>query len=720
MVVAVKVTVIGGGPGGLYAGLLLKKTYPDWTVTVYERNPPEVTYGWGIVFPNRALSNLEDADPASHRTITDSFNRWENFEIWYDGTRYACGGHTFASMMRTDLLRILQDRARSVGVDLRFDHEIEDPATYTETADLVIGADGIHSRVRATWAEAFGVEKLAGTTHFSWFGTDADFDALSHIFETNEAGIFCAHTYPGRTSTFIVDCDRETWKNAELAAMDEPAYLAYLEEVFADHLDGRSIKSEIDKWRTFTTIRNDTWRHDNVVLLGDAAHTAHYSIGSGTTMAMEDAIGLKSAFERAGPDIDAALQAYERDRRPFVEELQLAGERSREHFEAIRRFYDLPERQRAIHHLTRSGRLSYGSLERRDPGFIADFDRWFAGQVGDDDPDTVGSADPPLAQPYALGRLDLDTRLVAAVEPSFSSHDGIPSIAQRRALESRATSGVALVLTPPLAVTPRGRSTPASPGLYEDQHAAALRPHVEAIDEIGVAAGAHLTHAGPRAGGTPRGLTLERPTGNAWSPLAASALAFGDRRGPERLATSDIPTVTQAFVDAADRAAAAGFDYLQLHMGHGNLLASFLSPLTNRRTDRYGGSLANRLRFPLEVLRAVDDAWQGPLGVTMPGTDWVADGLSMTDVFETADALAEAGADIVAPVCGGTVPDETPDPLRDPRRYSNEIRNEVGVATMATGHATSTDEANTLVGTGRADLVLYYGPPPANDPRETV
>ncbi|MFW6201382.1 MAG: FAD-dependent monooxygenase [Gemmatimonadota bacterium] len=278
------VTTVGGGPGGLYASLLLKERHPDWSITVHERNPPDVTYGWGIVFPDRGLASLAEADPATHEAITASFDVWEPFDIHYRGERYRCGGHRFASLMRTDLLAILQDRCREVGVELAFESEVVDPAARAEDADLLVAADGIHSPTRDRFAEAFGTELAEGDARFSWFGTRRAFDALSHIFVENDDGIWCAHTYPGRTSTFIVDCDAETWANANLGTMAAADYLAYLEGVFADYLDGHAIRSQQDRWRTFTTVTNETWHHDNVVLVGDAAHTAHYSIGSGTTL----------------------------------------------------------------------------------------------------------------------------------------------------------------------------------------------------------------------------------------------------------------------------------------------------------------------------------------------------------------------------------------------------------------------------------------------------
>ena len=705
-----KVTTIGGGPGGLYASLLLKKTHPDWDVTVYERNPPDVTYGWGIVFPNRALSNLEAADPDSHRVITGEFTRWGDFEIYYDGTRYACGGNAFASMMRTELLHVLQERARAVGVTLQFDHAVEDPETHAADADLLIAADGIHSQTRETWADAFGVRSVEGTTRFSWFGTDADFAALSHIFESTDDGLFCAHTYPGPTSTFIVDCDRQTWADSGLGGMAEPEYLAYLEDVFADHLDGERLQSEIDTWRTFTTVRNDSWYHDNVVLLGDAAHTAHYSIGSGTTLAMEDAIALMNAVEANGDDVAAALAAYEADRRPVVEELQHAGERSRMHFEAIRRFYSLPERQRAVHHLTRSGRVSYGSLRRRDSAFMDDFDRWFAGDAHGIEPVGLGSVEPPSFQPYSIGGLALDNRLVAMADSTDSSSEGNPTPEQRETLVSRADAGFGLVLTQPLAVADHGRRTSGSAGLYTDHHTRVWRNTVDEVHELNAGAGVHLTHAGPRAFDSSHEMGPERE--HQWRPPAASSEPYGEGRPPEPVTEDEMDDLVEAYVEATERALEAGFDYLHLDLGHGNLLASFLSPLTNHRTDTYGGDLDRRMRFPLEVVEAVASRWDGPLGATVAAADWAPDGFDLEDAFVLAAALDDVGVDLVAPVGGGTVAGETPPDIEDPRWYSDQLRNEVGLPTLAMTHATTPDEAHTLVGTGRADLVTYAGPFP--------
>lgn len=723
-----QVHTVGGGPGGLYASLLLKQERPDWEVVVHERNPADVTYGWGIVFPSRTLSNLEAADPASHRAITEAFTRWEPFDTWVGGERYRMGGHTFASMMRTDLLAILQERCREVGVDLRFEDEVTDPQALAAEADLLLAADGIHSPTREAYAAELGTELVQGTARFSWFGTDADFEALSHIFVENDDGIWCAHTYPGPTSTFIVDCDAETWANSGLAEADEATYLAYLEDAFADHLDGQPLRSEQDRWRRFTTVTNERWHHGNVALVGDAAHTAHYSIGSGTTMAMEDAIGLARAFADHD-DRERALTAYERSRKPAAQTLQRAGERSRVHFEHIRRFFDQPGRQFTVHHLTRSGRLTYGSLRRRDPGFVAAHEREFAARApgGPSDSAAVDDPAPPRAQPFDLRDLRLANRAVAPCPPTSSAVDGAPDATQVEALAARATRGASLVLAEPLAVDPDGRHTRGSPGLYEDAHADAWREGVEGVDSSDVATGAVLTHAGRRAGEQPgsvaglgggRGVD-ESPA--APSPVGPSPVAYDDGwPTPTPMDRDAMAGVRSAFVAAAERADAAGFDLLVIDAGGGSLLSQFLSPLANRREDEYGGPLENRVRFPGEVVGAVRETWPDgkPLGVRLQARDRAPGGLTLEDAFTAAADLDDRGVDLVAPVAGGQVPHETPDELRGPLWDSDDLRHEVGVPTLSTGSATTADDLDTAVGTARADLCAFDGrlrPDPAGD-----
>lgn len=707
------VVSIGGGPGGLYATILLKRSNPDWSVTVYERNPRGVTYGWGIVLPDRTLSRLEDADAPSYERIVETGTRWDPFDLYYRGERYRSEGHAFTSLQRTDLLDLLQERCTDLGVELVFERDVEDPRDVADDADLVLGADGIHSTTRREYADELGASAIDGDARFSWFGTNADFDALSHIFEENEDGVWCAHTYPGPTSTFIVDCDAETWANARLDEREEDEYLAYLEDVFADHLDGHELLSQQDTWRTFTTVKNETWSHDNVVLLGDAAHTAHYSVGSGTTMALEDAIGLADAFDDVD-DVPAALDAYEAARRPNSESLQRAAERSRLHFEHVRRYYGMEGVQFVLHHMTRSGRLSYDSMRRRDPDLVDAFDGWFAAATpgGPSEREDVTDPNAPLDQPLALRERTLPTRTVRVAEPSVAANDGRLPAHERGALAARAREHDGLTLTEPLAVSASGRPTAGSPGLYADEHAADLAD--VAADASG-ALGAQLVHAGTRGASQPRAFALDRPSARneAWAPrLSDQYPSRPSSFAPAAMDDGDREAVIEEFVAATERAADAGVDYLQLHLGNGYLLGAYLSPVTNERRDAYGGSLAERARFPREVVAAVREAWPDdrPLGVALQATDWVEGGSTLDDALTVGADLVDAGVDVLAPVAGGVAADETADEVEGLANYGDAFRNELDVPTLATVHATTRDEVNTLVATGRADLCTYYGP----------
>lgn len=694
-----KVHTIGGGPGGLYASLLLKDRNPDWDITVYEQNPRGVTYGWGIVFPSRTLSNLEEADELSHQAITETFERWDPFDIEYEGETFRCGGNTFSSMMRTDLLAVLQERCEEVGVDLQYETEITDPAAVAAEADLCIVADGINSRTRRAFSDQFGTEINEGTARFSWFGTDADFEALTHIFVENEDGIWCAHTYPGPTSTFIIDCDQETWERSGIVEMDEDEYLPYLEDIFSEYLDGNPILSQQDQWRQFRTITNENWYHDNMVLVGDAAHTAHYSIGSGTTLAMEDSIGLMEAFEEHD-DIEAALSSYEALRKPFVETLLSAAERSRIHFEEIERYYDLPTRQFALHHLTRSGRLTYGSLQQRDPSFISAFDDWFAGHTPGD-----ATVRQPAHQPVEVADTVIANRFTRVLDPTTSATDGAPSEAQLAAFTAAGSESPGLLLTEPLAVAPEARPLVGSPGLYAAGHTAAWRDATQSLPEE-VTAGAHLVHAGTQGARDPQVFGHGTPATyeSTWAPRLSDEYPVHPREfEPTRMTDSDREDVIADFVSAAQHAVDAGFGYVQLHAGVDTLLGQFLtaSDLTDQQ----------RSGFPERVVEAVADALPDEtlLGVTLPVSDADSSGLSLEEAFSVSRSLATAGCDVVAPV--DTARGERGITQKGPSDICDDIRNEVGVRTLATVPTTSINKVNTLVATGRTDLCVFPRPP---------
>lgn len=625
-----KVDVLGGGPGGLYASILLQKRNPDWEVTVYERNPADVTYGWGIVFPDRSLPNLREADPESHRRITEEFHRWDPIDVFVNEQRFRCGGHAFASMLRTDLLGVLQERCRELGVDLQFETRIGDPAELAAEADLLVGADGINSYVRDRYAAEFDPTLLEGTDRFAWFGTETQFDALTHTFDENEDGVWRIHAYPGKTSTFIVDCDAETWRNSGMAEMSEAEYIAYLEDLFSWYLDGSPVLSKQDKWRTFTTVTNQTWFHDNVVLVGDAAHTAHYSIGSGTTLAMEDAIGLADAFERHD-DVEAALPRYESRRKPVVESLQGAAERSRVHYENIRRYMHLAPPQLTFHHLTRTGRVTYDSLRRRDASYVDSYDRWFAARArGHALDDAIDGADPPLAQPLWLRDVAVPNRLAFDVTPEGDA-DGRPAETTLSALVDHGRGGAGLVVAGPVA---------AGDGDAPTLSDAAMEAWADAVDGVHGTSDAVV------------GVRLSVESGDAPEDVAAAVRRAGD----------------------------AGFDLLELDADY----AADDDPFT-----------------PVEAAR---EAWTGerPMAATLRADIADRGGLVAADAVGVAADLADLDCDLLAVrTAGAPEPEAT-------GTYADRVRNAAGLPTLATGIASTADDANTAVAAGRADLCTLH------------
>lgn len=709
-----QVNVLGGGPGGLYASLLLQKTNPEWEIDVYEKYPADSSYGWGVVFSDATLSSLREADHESHERLTDAFVQWDPIDVHFDGERHRCRGHRFAGVERTDLLDILQDRCRDLGVTLHFEEAVDDPERLREDADLLIGADGIGSTVRDAYAEEFQPSISEGNAKFAWYGTEKPFDVFTFIFRENDHGLWQIHAYPGKTSTFIVECGEGTWRNAGMDEKDEAECLAYFEELFADHLEGYGLKSKEHRWRNFPTVRNRSWHFDDVVLVGDAAASAHFTIGAGTKMAMEDAISLWEGFNEHDEDVGAALDYYEMDRRDKVSALQEAADRSRRYFENVDRYLHLPPEQFTFHLLTRSGRISYDELRIRDGTFVDDYDGWFERTNGTGEAGR-SLAPPPLFTEFALEDVRVPNRVVRVPGTRQAATDGRPSAAYLDALVAAAESGAGLVLTDPVAVTPNGRTTPENAGIYTADQRDAWGDTVTRVHESGDAKAAlQLTHAGRRGATRPRDAGLDRPlpTDEAWPLLAPSDRPFGpDAHRPREMDDGDRDDVIDAFRDAASRADDAGFDVAQVHMGHGYLLNSYLSPFANDRDDAYGGDLEARMRFPLEAFEAVRSVWpEGkPVTVTLQATDWHPRGFKTTESYRLAAALKERGCALAAVVAGQASPNGRPE--YDPQtlgRLSDRVRNEAELPTMATSYVTSNDRVNTLVGSGRADLAVRY------------
>ncbi|HZA77851.1 MAG TPA: FAD-dependent monooxygenase [Acidimicrobiales bacterium] len=690
-----KVSIVGAGPAGLYLGILLRKADPAHEIRIMERNPPDATFGWGVVFSDETLGQLRDADLQTYVEITDTFARWDAVDIRYRGRLLRSRGHAFSAIARKQLLAILQRRCEELGVKLEFGVEIDEPATVP--GDLVVAADGVNSVFRRHYADELGSVVEPQGCKYVWFGTDLVLDAFRFIFRETDHGLFQVHAYPfdEHASTFIVECPEPTWRRASLDGMSEPESIAFCEGLFAEDLDGHRLLSNRSIWLDFPRVRNRSWHHCNVVLLGDAAHTAHFSIGSGTKLAMEDAIALANAFARH-TDVDAALVDYELERQPIVERVQQAADESAAYFQRVAHHAHLEPMQFAFNLLTRSGRISHASLEVRDPDFVRVLDSWFQG-ASRAEARRMAVAPPPLLAPLSIGGLTVPNRIVRA--------------ADRDALDAVAHGGTGLVLTGLAAVTRDGRTSPDCPTFHADEQASEWMSIVEDVHDAGALVMIQLGHAGRRGATQPRtrGVDLPLRTGG-WPLLSASPLRYGPfSPKPKAMDDQDMARLRHAFTAAASRAALAGFDALELDMAHGYLLASFLSPLTNRRDDGYGGSLGNRLRLPLEVLDDVRAVWPSDrlLGVRLTVTDWARGGVDMDEGVEVARALTEHGAELIHVEAGQTVPEAQPEYRRGfLTALSDRVRSEARVPTLVGGYLTTPDEVNTIVGAGRADLCL--------------
>jgi anthraniloyl-CoA monooxygenase len=733
-----RIGILGGGPAGLYFALLMKKADARHEVRVIERNPPDATFGWGVVFSEETLGALRDADYETYVEITDTFAKWNAIDVRYRGQTIRSRGHAFSGIARKQLLRTLQRRCRQLGVRLEFEREVTDLDPFRDD-DLVVAADGVNSLARKLYEPRFEPSLDLHRTKYAWFGADLAVDAFTFIFRDTEHGLFQVHAYPfdAHTSTFIVEAHESTWRRAGLDQMPEEEGLRFCEELFRPELGDHKLLSNRSIWFSFVTLRNRNWHHGKVVLLGDAAHTAHFTIGSGTKLAMEDAISLATSFLRHPADLEAALTWYELDRQPVVERFQEAARESATYFESVSRYGGFEPIQFAFNLLTRSGRIGHLELEKRDPRFVASVDRWFArtataarnpGAPGPAGPGSgapaptarpaervaVGPllAPPPLFAPFTTRALELPNRVVLSPPSEDDAVDGLVGERHEAELAGAVAAGGGLVLTEPVAVAPEGRITPGTPGLYRDDHASAWRRLVERARAGGGARlGLRLTHAGRRGSTRPRRGGVDRPLRQGgWPLLAPSPLPYlPGGQVPRELTERELRPVREAFAAAAARALAAGFDLLALDLAHGYLLGSFLSPLTNRRGDGYGGSPERRLRFPLEVVDAVRSAWPAdrPLAVTLQADDCAPGGLGLDDAVAIASTLREHGCDLVEVACGWTIPADRP----DYRRFylvpaSDRVRNQAGVATIAGGNLTTADDVSTILAAGRADLCL--------------
>jgi anthraniloyl-CoA monooxygenase len=723
----VRIAVLGGGPGGLYFAALAKQLDARHDITVWERNAADDTFGFGVVFSDETLGGIEHADIEIFHAMRREFARWDDIDVHFRGTTFTSGGHGFAAMSRKRLLAILQARCAELGVRIGFRAEAPDAAALAASYDLVVAADGMNSATRARFAGTFAPDLERRRCKYIWLGTSLVFDAFKFYILDTPAGIMQVHGYPysDRASTFILEMHEDVWR-AGFADLDlktagglapgqsDERSVERIRGLCADVLDGHDLVANNSRWTSFTTVRCATWRHENVVLLGDAAHTAHFSIGSGTKLAMEDALALAACLhEQAGrgaaDDVTSALAAYEQERRPVVASTQRAAQASLEWFENIGQYAGQDPHQFAFNIMTRSRRVTYDNLRLRDPEFVTGMDEWFAASQED-----AGEVCPPMFQPFRLGRLELANRVIVSAMDMYSARDGVPGDFHLVHLGSKALGGAGLVMTEMVCVSATGRITPGCTGIYTAEQEESWRRITAFVhDKTSAKIGIQLGHSG-RKGSTKlmwEGMDDPLPDGN-WEVCGPSSIPYQPAsQTPRELTTAELAEITDQFVAAARAADRAGFDLLELHCAHGYLLSSFLSPLANRRTDRYGGSLAARLRYPLEVFDAVRAVWpeERPMTVRISATDWYPGGLDIDDAVEIARAFAEHGAAGVDVSTGQVVSDEKPAFGRSYQTpYADRIRNEIGtkygVAVIAVGAISSYDDVNSIILAGRADL----------------
>jgi anthraniloyl-CoA monooxygenase len=716
-----KVSVIGGGPAGLYFSILYKKAWPQAQITVYERNRPDDTFGFGVVFSDQTLETFQKYDLESYRSITENFAYWDDIEIRAKGTVHRIGGNGFCGCSRATLLKLLHQRAQQLGVELKFQTDIVDIQAALRDSDLVIGADGINSRIRETYKDHFKPSVDLRPNRFTWMGSTKPLDAFTFYFKQTKYGIIIVHAYqyePGR-STWIFETDPETFANLGLDPQDEPGSAKLMEELFAEELQGHKLIINRSMWRNFPAISCERWVYENCVILGDAKATAHFSIGSGTKLAMEDAIGLYDSFRKTGgQNVKAALSHYETTRREEVEKTQHSANVSLVWFEHVKRFWNMNPTRFVFGLMTRSKAITYDNLALRAPEFVEEVDHMMADETkaaGFPNVDTKTPV-PPMFQPFRLRDMVIPNRVVVSPMCQYSAKDGMPNDWHLVHLGSRAIGGAGLVYTEMTDVSADARISPGCTGLWNGEQEAAWKRIVDFVHANSAAKLCmQLGHAG-RKGATKlswEGDSEPLPQG-AWPIVSASPIPyFPNSQVPREMTRADMDRTVADFVAATERAQRAGFDMVELHAAHGYLLASFISPITNKRTDEYGGSLENRMRFPLEVFSAMRKVWpqEKPMSVRISATDWIDGGVTGDDAVTISEMFKAAGCDMIDVSTGQTDPDSAPLYGRMYQTpFSDQIRNEANIATMAVGAVTTADQVNTIVASARADLVALARP----------
>ena len=717
-----KIACIGAGPAGLYFAISMKLRDPSHDIIVFERNAPGVTFGWGVVFSDLTVENITANDPVSAKTITEEFAHWDDIDVHFGGECITSSGHGFIGIGRKRLLEILQDRARELGVQIEFEAECDPADRKWRDYDLVIASDGINSRFRDAYADAFGVDVDVRANKFVWLGTSKVFDAFTFAFEKTEHGWIWAHAYrfAPDCSTFIVECSEETWRNFGFDKMDQAEAIAACEKLFAKYLDGHKLQSNAAHligsaaWLNFRRIKCERWSTGNVILLGDAAHTAHFSVGSGTKLALEDAIKLADVLNRPGISLEAGLDEYVEERNLEVLKLQNSARNSTEWFETLERYTHFEPLQFAYSLLTRSQRISHENLRLRDREWLEGVERWFWERA------TEGRSNktaPPMFAPFKLREMEVQNRVTVSPMAMYSAVNGTPNDFHFVHYGERAMGGAGLLFTEMTCVSPEGRISPGCTGMWNDEHVAAWKRIVTFVHSNSKAKIClQLGHSGAK-GSTRVGWEEDNaplPDGN-WPVMAASDVAWSPaNQVPRPMSRADMDQVRDQFVAAVRMGVECGFDMVELHAAHGYLLSGFLTPLQNRRTDEYGGSLENRLRYPLEVFAAMREAWpsDGPMSVRISATDWAGDqGITPDEAVEIAQAFAQAGADLIDVSAGQTWTGAQPvygRMFQTP--FSDKLRNEARLATMAVGNIYEPDHANSILAAGRADLVALARP----------
>ena len=717
-----KIACIGGGPAGLYFAISMKLRDPAHDITVFERNPPGVTFGWGVVFSDLTVENITANDPVSAKAITEEFAHWDDIDVHYRGQCITSGGHGFIGIGRKRLLEILQDRARELGVALHFEAECDPADPKWKDYDLVIASDGANSRFRDANEQAFGVDVDVRRNKFVWLGTSKVFDAFTFAFEETEHGWIWGHAYrfAPDCSTFIVECSEETWRRFGFDRMGQEQALGVCENLFAKYLDGHPLQSNAAHlvgsaaWLNFRRIKCERWNAGNVILLGDAAHTAHFSIGSGTKLALEDAIKLAYVLNRESLSLEAALDEYQAERNLEVLKLQNSARNSTEWFETLERYLHFEPLQFAYSLLTRSQRISHENLRLRDREWLEGVERWFWKRATGGRSNTTA---PPMFAPFRLRDMSIENRITVSPMAMYSAVDGVPNDFHFVHLGERALGGAGLVFTEMTCVSPEGRISPGCTGMWNEDHVAAWKRIVDFVHanskakiclQLGHSGGKGSTKLGWEGNDVP----LDEVN---WPVMAASDVPWSPvNQVPRPMTREDMDVVRDQFVAAVRMGLEAGFDMIELHAAHGYLLSSFITPLQNKRTDEYGGSLDNRLRYPLEVFAAMRAAWPSdrPMSIRISATDWAGeDGITPDDAVAIGEAFAQAGADLIDVSAGQTWAEQQPvygRMFQTP--FSDKIRNEAKLATMAVGNIYEPDHANSILAAGRADLVALARP----------